>query len=192
LRASRAIDPLGRGTPVERPIRNGPPTTRSAFSRARRLRSVSFAARTCPPGCPREENSVARPVTRFAPRHPCRRCLGAPRAGSPGAVLSNQRFQAIPDASGRLMQPTLSKTSTHALAASSAYPAEPAATAEPDASMAGAHFCQRSSLTHRVFSTRGDEPGAGVWRPVTARTNGALCARSYRVGRPRPLPPPKH
>jgi hypothetical protein len=177
---------LAAGSTAGRPIRNAPSSTRSAYSRARRLRSTFIRARTCPPGCPREVDSVARPFTRIAPRHPNRRCLGSPRAGSPAAIpFGPTALEAILDASGRLMQPTLSKTSTHALAASGAYPAEPVAAAEPDASMARAHFCQRSSLPHRVFSTRRDRQGlvSGVPSPPerTARSRALVPLRTTKT-----------
>jgi hypothetical protein len=79
------------------------------------LAKCSFAARFCPPGCPRKVDSFARPSLASLRDTQSRRCLGSPRAGSPAATLSDRRLrEAILDASGRLMQPTLSKTSTHA------------------------------------------------------------------------------
>lgn len=111
---SRAVDPLGRGSTRHARLGTGhrDPKRLQPCSEAAKC---SFAARFCPLGCPRKVDSFTRPVARLAPRHPNRRCLGSPRAGSPAATLSDRRLrEAILDASGRLMQPTLSKTSTHA------------------------------------------------------------------------------
>jgi hypothetical protein len=66
-----------------------------------------------------------------------------------------------------------------------AYPAEPVAAAEPDASMARAHFCQRSSLPHRVFSTRRNRQGlvSGVPSPPerTARSRALVPLRTTKT-----------
>jgi hypothetical protein len=73
------------------------------------------------------------------------------------------------------MQPTLSKTSTHAPGSQRrCFPARAGVATEPTLQWRRAHFCQQFQPPHRVFSTRHGKSGAGVWRLVTGRTRRAL------------------
>jgi hypothetical protein len=79
--------------------------------------------------------------TRLAPRRPFRRRLGSTRARPPGWQACALPHRVDQDASGRLMQPTFSKTSTHALCSQRCAPAaKPRATAGPAFQRRRAHL----------------------------------------------------
>jgi hypothetical protein len=91
-------------------------------------------------------------------------------ARPPRPLRTDRLREAIPDASGRLMQPTLSKTSTHASGSQRRRcRRKPGAPPSPVLQRHRTHFCQRTEPPHQVFSTRHVQPGAGFWRLVTAR-----------------------
>jgi hypothetical protein len=75
---------------VERPIKGLATSIRSAFSRARRLRSAASPLDAARLVVHARWTASRALVTRFAPRHPSRRCLGSPRAGSPAAALADR------------------------------------------------------------------------------------------------------
>jgi hypothetical protein len=81
------FDPLGRGSHTERPVRNGPVSTRSAFSRAPEAAKCFVRRPILPTRLSTQGEQFRAPRARVAPRHPSRRCLGSPRAGSPAAIL---------------------------------------------------------------------------------------------------------
>jgi hypothetical protein len=108
------VDPLGPGPRHGVRLRTTPASVRSAFSRTGGKRSFRYAARSARPGCPREVNSSHAGDSTCSATPPSK----APRL-RPSWVNLPASFrkpnQADQDASGRLMQPTLSKTSTHVL-----------------------------------------------------------------------------
>lgn len=89
--------------------------------------------------------------------------------------------QASPDASGRLMQPTLSKTSTHAPAVSGLYPGTGSA-AGPRASMTPGPLLPADPAPAPSVLDSSRRDGAGVWRLVTTRGNGALTRARVTPG----------
>jgi hypothetical protein len=119
-------------------------------------RSLHFAARSARPVVHTRRTVFARRFTRLAPRRLRRRRLGSARVRPPRRDLSSRRLKNDRDASGRLMQPTFSKTSTHAL-----HSERRAATAEPCAATGPGVSTPPSPLTaslirpaHRALSTQ--------------------------------------
>lgn len=180
---------------MTRPVKDKSPRPEAPSVVYSEAAKCSFAARFCPPGCPRKVDSFARLVARLAPRHPCRRCLGSPRAGSPAAILADRSASRGDPGRVRPTDATHIVKDEHPRTQQPAapIPAKAVVAAEPGASMAPNPLLPADPAA--APSVLDSARTAWGWclaprhRPDAAER---LNAQGFGSGRSRPLLPPHH
>jgi hypothetical protein len=177
---------------MERPVRNEPPSTRSAFSRARRLRSFRSLLESAP-WFSTQGNSFARPAlvslrdTHVEGASVLLELARPPRSCSDRSASRGEPRRVRPtDATHIVKDEHPCKSDRRLVSGRTGSATEPCASMAPSP-LPPAHPAPAPSV---IDSSRRDRRWclASRHRPGERRAR----TRSPRSGRPRPLPPPQH